>query len=193
MRAVPATTHSVAAQVSPGMLARVMRTVCPPGTPVSVAERDADRPTVSPDGTATDSTGAVVLAKVVAVGVVAVGVVVGVVEAEAVGPDVAVVVLALVVTAAAGAAAAAVATASTAVVAAPMTPRRSTEVPRRRGGLARADRTPDPEPASAPWPQGGGALAAEDATEGMGGTGAWEAVTVVGVRRSIPRRGPMRR
>lgn len=192
MRAVPVCTHSVAAHVRPGMLARVMRTDCPPGTPLSVAETDAARPIVRPDGTATDSTGAVVLAKVPAVVVAADGVVVAV--DVVVGVAVAVVVLALVVvTAAAGAAATAASATSTVVLAAPMTPRRSTEVARRRSGLAIPRRTPGPEPASPPRSREGGELAAEDATEGMGGTGAWEAVTVVGVRRSIPRRGPVRR
>jgi hypothetical protein len=180
------------------MLARVMLTDCPPGTPLSVAETDAARPIVRPDGTATDSTGAVVLAKVPAVVVAAVGVVVAgdvVVAVDVVvGVAVAVVILALlVVTAAAGAAAAAASATSTAVLAAPMTPRRSTEVARRRSGLAIPRRTPGPEPASPPRSREGGELAAEDATQGMGGTGAWEAVTVVGVRRSIPRRGPVRR
>jgi len=68
VRAVLASTLSVTAQVSPGTLARVTRTVSPAGTPLSVAEIEADRPTVSPVGTASDSTGVVVAAGTAAAG-----------------------------------------------------------------------------------------------------------------------------
>lgn len=140
MRAVVASTRSVAAQVRPGTLASVMRTDCPDGTRASVAEIDADRPTVRPVGTAIESTGVVVVVVLPAVALAVVVVAVGVVVAVEVAVTVEVADgegVVVVVRAAAGAAAAPV-TNRTAVAAVPTAPRRSAEAARRRSDEDRA-------------------------------------------------------